>query len=329
MEKDHPQKAFVTGATGFLGRHLCRELIRQGWQVIALCRSIPENPIPGVNYVQGNILSLASLTAVIPKDIDVLYHTAADTGTWSKNNARQTLTNVTGSQHILQCLSDMTDTRMLHVSSVVTYGVHHSKLINVNEEIPAEGFASDVNYVRSKSQAERLIEQHQSLDWVIVQPTHIIGPEDRHNWIRLFKMIIRNKLPSIPHGAGSFVDVRDVALGCIQAANNGRRHSQYILGGHNLSFKAFIAHVAKTFGVKVDDKQKPRWLLKIVARLQSGLSYLTNQPPDLTPESLQLISYQYSADCSKAKSELGYEITPLQVTLDDINTDFQQRGLLN
>ncbi len=329
METKRPQKAFVTGATGFLGRHLCRELTRQGWQVVALCRSIPENPLPEVNYVQVNILSLASMTDVIPKDIDVLFHTAADTGTWSKNNARQTLTNVTGSQHILQCLSDMTNTRLLHVSSVVTYGVDHSKLINVNEETPAEGFTSDVNYVQSKSQAERLIKQHQSLDWVIVQPTHIIGPEDRHNWIRLFKMIINNKLPSIPRGAGSFVDVRDVALGCIQAANNGVRHNHYILGGHNLSFEAFIAHVAKTFGVHVDDKQKFQWLLKIVAHLQSGLSYLTNQPPDLTPESLQLISYQYATDSSKAKTELGYEITSLQVTLNDIRSDLQKRGFLN
>jgi len=297
--------------------------------VIALCRSIPENPLPAVNYVQGNILSLASLTEVIPKDIDVLFHTAADTGTWSKNNAQQTLTNVTGSQHILQCLSNMNNTRLVHISSVVTYGINHRDNITLTEKTPAEGFASDVNYVRSKSQAERLIKQYQSLDWVIVQPTHIIGPEDRHNWIRLFKMIINNKLPSIPRGTGSFVDVRDVALGCIQAANNGVRHNHYILGGHNLSFEAFIAHVAKTFEVHVDDKQKPQWLLKIVASLQSGLSYLTNQPPDLTPESLQLISYQYATDCSKAKTELGYEITPLQVTLNDIKDDLQQRGILN
>ena len=142
-------------------------------------------------------------------------------------------------------------------------------------------------------------------------------------------MIIRNKLPSIPHGAGSFVDVRDVAKGCVQAANNGASHNHYILGGHNLSFKAFIAHVAKTFGVRVDDKQKPLWLLKIVARLQSGWSYLTNQPPDLTPESLQLISYQYSTDCSKAKTDLGYEIVPLQVTLNDIRRDLQKQRILN
>jgi len=329
MEKTRPQKAFVTGSTGFLGRHLCHELTHQGWQVIALCRSIPENPLPEVNYVQGNILSLASLTEVIPKDIDVLFHTAADTSTWSKNNAQQTLTNVTGSQHILQCLSDMMNTRLVHISSVVTYGINHSKLIIVTEDTPAKGLASDVNFVKSKSQAEQLIEQHESLDWVIVQPTHIIGPEDRHNWIRLFKMIIRNKLPSIPHGAGSFVDVRDVAKGCVQAANNGASHNHYILGGHNLSFKAFIAHVAKTFGVRVDDKQKPLWLLKIVARLQSGWSYLTNQPPDLTPESLQLISYQYSTDCSKAKTDLGYEIVPLQVTLNDIRRDLQKQRILN
>ncbi|KAA3638714.1 MAG: NAD-dependent epimerase/dehydratase family protein [Proteobacteria bacterium] len=329
MEKNLPKKAFVTGATGFLGRHLCRELIHQGWQVTALCRSIPENLLPEVNYVQGNILSLASLTEVIPNDIDVLFHTAADTGTWSKNNAQQTLTNVTGTQHLLQCLSDRPQTRLLHVSSVATYGVHHSDTVVIDENSNSYGIVSAVNYVASKAQAERLIKQHKSLDWVIVHPSHIIGPEDRHNWVRLFKMIIDNSLPSIPRGAGSFADVRDVAVGCVKAANNGHRQNHYILGGHNLTFEAFIAYVAKTFGVHVDFKQKPQWLLKLVARSQYILSFISNQPPDLTPESLQLITHRYRADSSKALDQLGYEITPLQVTLNDIKDDLQKRGILS
>jgi len=328
METNHPQKAFVTGATGFLGRHLCSELTRQGWQVIALCRSLPEKPIPEVNYVKGNILSLASLSEVIPKDIDVLFHTAADTGTWSKNNAQQTLTNVTGTQHILQCLSDMKKTRLVHVSSVATYGIHHPQEITISELTTAEGFASDVNYVASKAQAERLIERHHSLDWVIVQPSHIIGPEDTNNWIRLFKMIIDNTLPSIPRGAGSFADVRDVVNGCVRAATKGETRNYYILGGHNLSFEAFIAHVAKTFDVHVDHKQKPQWLLKLVAYAQRLISYVTNQPPDLTPESLQFISHRYRADNSKAQAKLDYEITPLEITLNDIKDDLRQRGIL-
>ncbi|MCX7545417.1 NAD-dependent epimerase/dehydratase family protein [Marinicella gelatinilytica] len=328
MDTNHPQKAFVTGATGFLGRHLCRELTHQGWQVVALCRSLPENPLPEVNYVKGNILSLASLTEVIPKDIDVLFHTAADTGTWSKNNARQTLTNVTGTQHILQCLSDMKNTRLVHVSSVATYGINHRDMVTISEDTAAEGFVSDVNYVRSKAQAERLIAQHQKLDWVIVQPSHIIGPHDHHNWIRLFKMIINNNLPSIPRGAGSFADVRDVAKGCVLAATKGQCHNRYILAGHNLSFEAFIAHVAKTFGVNVDYKKKPQWLLKLAARIQSLMSYFSNQPPDLTPESLQLITHRYAADYSKAITELGYETTPLNASLADIKQDLQNREIL-
>lgn len=328
MDTNPQKKAFVTGATGFLGRHLCHELTLQGWQVVALCRSIPENRLPEVNYVKGNILSLASLTEVIAKDIDVLFHVAADTGTWSKNNARQTLTNVTGTQHILQCLIDMKNTRLVHVSSVATYGVNHPEYIDITEQTTVDGCASDVNYVRSKAQANRLIAQHTGLDWVIVQPSHIIGPGDRHNWIRLFKMIIDNSLPSIPRGAGSFADVRDVAKGCIKAANNGASHNHYILGGHNLTFEAFIAHVAKAFGVHVDPKQKPQWLLKLVAHTQSLMSYVTNQTPDLTPESLQLISHRYGADSAKAKAELDYEITPLQVTLNDIKNDLQHRRIL-
>lgn len=329
MEKIQPKHAFVTGATGFLGRHLCRQLAAQGWQVTALCRSLPEKTLDGVNYVQGNILTLASLKEAIPEDTAVIFHAAADTGTWSKNNAAQTLTNVTGTGHTIQCARQIPELRLVHVSSVSTYGVDHDELVTINEQTPATGLHSAVNYVRSKAQAEQLIEQQRDLDWVIVHPSHIIGPEDKHNWIRLFKMIINNSLPSVPRGAGSFTDVRDVSKGCISVAEKGRSQQHYILGGHNLSFAEFIQTTAETFGVKVDFKHKPQWLLKIVAKLQAIAAYISNKPPDLTPESLQLISHSYATDCSKAKTELGYEITPLKETLNDIKKDLQQRGILN
>lgn len=328
MEKTSPKHAFVTGATGFLGQHLCRHLNAQGWQVTALYRSLPEKTLDGVNYVQGNILSMASLSEAIPQETTVIFHTAADTGTWSKYNASQTLTNVTGTGHIIQCARQLPDVRLVHVSSVATYGIEHNELITINEQTPASGINSFVNYVRSKSQAEQLIKQQQDLDWVIVHPSHIIGPEDKHNWIRLFKMIINNSLPSVPRGAGSFADVRDVSQGCIAAANKGRSQQHYILGGHNLSFAEFILTTADSFGVNIDFKQKPQWLLKIVAKLQASASYLSNKPPDLTPESLQLISHRYTTDCGKAEAELGYEITPLKVSLNDIKKDLQQRALL-
>ena len=82
--------AFVTGSTGFLGRHLCQQLQQDHWQVVAMCRSIPENPVNGVNYVTADLLDAQALQQAIPKQVPVIFHTAADTNTWFKNNPRQT-----------------------------------------------------------------------------------------------------------------------------------------------------------------------------------------------------------------------------------------------
>ncbi|WP_223789948.1 NAD-dependent epimerase/dehydratase family protein [Marinicella meishanensis] len=321
--------AFVTGATGFLGRHLCRQLVAANWQVTAMCRSIPENALEGVNYVTADLLDPASLEAAVPAGVDAIFHTAADTNTWRKNNPRQIATNVGGTHNLINAAEAQGAKRWVHVSSITTYGVDHEGMIDLDDDSEQHGLDSWVNYVQTKSQAERLVKNHtQALNVVVVNPTHIIGPDDQHNWIRLFKMMINDALPTVPVGAGSFVDVRDVAAGCIQAAEQGQVGANYILGGHNLNFDQFIDAVAKAFDLTVTKRRKPMGLIKLVAQLQSRFAYLTGKEPDLTPESLQIISHEYRTDSPGAKQDLGYVITPLDQTLNDIKVNLTERGIL-
>lgn len=323
------QTAFVTGATGFLGPHLCQQLTAADWQVTAMCRSIPENALHGVNYVAADLLDQASLVRALPDQVDVLFHSAADTNTWRKNNPRQTRTNIRGTEHLMAAALEKGAKRWLHVSSITTFGVDHHGLIELTEAVPQEGLASQVNYVSTKSQAEQMVKDRASeLNAVVVNPTHIIGPDDQHNWIRLFKMMIKDELPTVPVGAGSFVDVRDVARGCVLASEHGKTGENYILGGHNLDFAGFIDQVADSFGLEVTRRHKPMALIKLAARIQSALGYLTGKEPDLTPESLQIISHQYSTSSQKAKDELGYQLTPMAETLNDIKVNLEQRGIM-
>ena len=311
---DMTKSAFVTGSTGFLGRHLCRQLLQAGWQVTAMCRSIPENALDGANYVEADLLDRDSLMAAMPQAVDVVFHTAADTNTWHRNNPRQTQTNTLGTLNLIQAAVQQQAKKWIHVSSIVTYGVDHPGMAELDEQTAQHGLDSWVNYVKTKSLAETLVKDHaEKLQAVVVNPTHIIGPNDQHNWVRLFKMMANDSLPTIPPGAGSFVDVRDVAQGCILAAENGRLGENYILGGHNLSFTK---------------RHKPQALIKLVAKIKSATGYLTGKEPDLTPESLQIISHQYRTNCRKAQTELGYSNRPLATSLADIQADLKQRGIL-
>lgn len=321
--------AFVTGSTGFLGRHLCHQLRNANWQVIAMCRSIPENPVDGVNYLKADLLDKVSMAAILPEQVDCIFHTAADTSTWRLEADRQTQTNVQGTLNLLQLAPEKQAKKFVYVSSITTFGVDHHGMIELDEQTPQAGLSSWVNYVRTKSLAEGLVKDHaDKLNAVVVNPTHIIGPNDQHNWIRLFKMLITDSLPSIPPGAGSFVDVRDVAHGCILAAMKGKNGENYILGGTNMHFEQFIDQVAVVFDLKITKRRKPQWLLKSAAKIKLTFSYLNNKQPDLTPESLQIISHKFTTNSEKAKTELGYQATPFSETLNDIKDNLVSREIL-
>ena len=322
--------AFVTGSTGFLGRHLCQQLAQSHWQVTAMCRSIPENPVKGVNYVQADLNDKSSLQTVLAEQVDVLFHTAADTNTWSKHNPQQTQTNILGTLNLVQSAISQQVKKFVHVSSITTFGIDHHGMVELSEATPQAGESSWVNYVKTKSMAENIVKDHaDKLNALVVNPTHIIGVDDQHNWIRLFKMMINDTLPTIPVGAGSFVDVKDVAGGCILAAEHGQVGENYILGGHNMNFEAFIDQVATAFGLSLTKRHKPLALVKLVAKIKSMVAYINNKPPDLTPESLQIISHQFKTDSLKAQQDLSYVITPLAETLSDIKQNLIERDILH
>ena len=115
----------------------------------------------------------------------------------------------------------------------------------------------------------------------------------------------------------------------LKAVENGRVGENHILGGHNLSFTEFIDQAADAFGLDITKRQKPQALIKLVAKIKSAAGYLTGKEPDLTPESLQIISHQYRTNCQKAQTELGYSNRPLATSLADIQADLKQRGILD
>jgi len=318
MNNQTPLTAFVTGATGFLGEHLCNQLIEQGWQVYALCRSQEKaNALPStIHVIIGDILNTQTFTNQLPSKLDAIFHTAASTNTWFKNNDMQTDTNLNGTRNMLDLAIKLQVKKYIHISSVVVFGIH-KELKNIVESMPKEGKDSFINYVKTKTASEQIVLSTKNLDSVIINPTHIIGPGDKNNWARLIKMIAEKKLPSIPNGAGSFVDVRDVAAGIIQAYHHGQAGNNYLLGGTDMNFKEFITKVAGQLNVKATNVQLPNFLLMTLAHMKNFISRMTNKEPDITPESVTIISDLYACDSAKARKELNYQKSDFEVTLND------------
>jgi dihydroflavonol-4-reductase len=318
MNNQTPLTALVTGATGFLGTHLCNQLLTQGWQVYALCRSQEKAKAlqPAIHVIIGDVLNTEAFQDQLPKKIDTIFHTAASTNTWFKNNDMQTNTNINGTRNMLNLALKLPVKKYIHISSVVVFGIH-KKLNNIIESMPKAGKDSFINYLKTKTASEEIVLNTKNLNSVIINPTHIIGPGDKNNWARLIKMIAAQKVPSIPNGAGSFVDVRDVAAGIIQAYHHGKAGNNYLLGGTDMNFKEFITKVASKLNVKPTNVQLPNFLLMSLAHLKNLISRFTNKEPDITPESVSIISDLYACDSAKARANLKYQNRDFDVTLDD------------
>jgi len=324
------KSAFVTGGTGFIGINLVKQLVDKDWDVTALHRAQSDlstiKQLP-VTLVEGSITDLSSLQNAIPRHTDVIFHLAGDTNMWSQNNDRQTEINVTGTKNMVRASSDKTVSTFIHTSSVSAWGTMDG---TITEESPQLGGDSWVNYERTKwlSEREALKARNQGMKVVIMNPAMVVGPHDTNNWGRLFFALQDNNLPGVTRGNMSVAHVKEVAKAHISAVENGRDGENYILGGHNCTFAEFVSIIAEVSGLSAQPKTIPAPILKLAAYFQAGVSYLTGNEPDLTPELAKLMTRNVVYSSEKAIKELGYSIPPVEKSVRDCHTWLVQEELL-
>lgn len=318
--------ALVTGATGFLGGHLVRQLCARGVRVKALVRrpmAATELVVAGAELVRGDVLEPATLKHALDQPVDWLFHCAANTSMWRGGNALQTRVNVEGTSNVLAAARGRVG-RFMHTSTVAVYGFTEDA---IREDSPKRGADSWVNYVRTKTAAEQLVlaSAERGMDAVILNPTHMLGPHDRHNWSRLIQLIDNGALPGAPPGIGSFADVREVAKAHVRAAEVGRTGQNYLLGGVHASFVEFIATAAGLLGRKAPERALPAWLLRLVARYKVWRS---KEEPDITPEAAAISCHRMRVETARAERDLDLVTPPLQQMLDDTIVWMRGAGLL-
>ncbi|TNE67955.1 MAG: NAD-dependent epimerase/dehydratase family protein [Alphaproteobacteria bacterium] len=322
--------AFVTGATGFLGRHVMDVLLEKGWSITAMVRDTEQaHALYGdkVDIRKGNLTDPSSIATAMPKKIDCVFHTAADTSTWAKEAHRQFHVNVDGTAALLQALLDKKGRRFVHVSSMAVYGIHEDP---VRETTTRLGATSWVSYVRTKSYAERKVKEaiDRGMDAVIVNPAHIVGRYDSHNWARLIERMANGTLPGVPPGAGNFANGRAVAEATVAAYEKGKCGENYILGGPYASFHEMLSVAADILGMPEPKKPMPEALLHLVARGSSLVARLTGKRPMVTPEEAYFACEKVAVLSDKAIRELGYREVPLRQSLEECIAYLREQKLL-
>lgn len=311
--------AFVTGGTGFLGRNLIEQLLKQQWAVVAIHRVEPPPAHlihDAVTPVPADVLDAGAMADAMPEAVDAVFHVAGNTSFWSRDNAVQYRVNVEGTRNVLAAAVRRGARRFIHTSTWNVYGFWQPV---ISEESPQLGMRSPVNYDRTKAQAEQEVHAavDRGLDAVIINPSHIIGRYDSANWARMVRMVAEHRLRGVPPGAGSFCHAEQVALAHIAAVDRGRTGKNYLLGGTDATFLEVVTAIGKITGSRVPARALPALAVKLVGRWQAMVAAVTGKPPEISPEGAMMVSATPRIVSERAQRELGYRPVPMETMLED------------
>lgn len=311
----------VTGATGFLGEHLCRVLIEQGHQVRGLARSrsgvLQEL---GVEHVRGDVLEGPELDAALT-GVDAVFHLAGAVSRDPGDAQRLMRLHVDGTRRVLERMSAAGVMKMVLASTSGTIGVSKDEEI-LDETAPyPEAIVAGWPYYASKIYQERLAFEHGKrlgIAVIAVNPTLLLGPGDRRlSSTGDVRKLMQGKVPVVPSGGVSFVDVRDAALATAVAMEKGRPGERYLLGGPNWTTKEFFQRVCRVANVSAPRLRLPAKLNKWGASLLEELYRHRGKEPPVERISVEMAEHFWWIDSSKAERELGFEARDPQLTLHD------------
>ena len=307
----------VTGATGFVGRHLVRALLARGYEVIAVHR--PRSPVHLLDGLPARrvVADLAEPDALrgAMDGVDWVFHVAADLSWWRGHRARQWAVNVEGTRRVVAEALRAGVKRMVYTSSVAAVGFPENGQV-ADETFPFNGHRLGIQYAISKWEGEQRVLEgvRRGLDAVIVNPATILG-DDVPRRGTLVDWVVRGRLPAWVDGGTNFCDIEDVVAGHLLAAERGRTGERYILGGRNVTYRELVEALARAAGRRPPRRRAPAGLVRLGARAMDALSLLVRRPPPLTRDHARLIGRELYYTSAKAQQELGYTITPLPRTV--------------
>jgi dihydroflavonol-4-reductase len=324
-------KAFVTGATGFIGAHLARALIRDGHQVRALARrgsdrrNIAEAPI---ELVEGDLDDRRRLTEQIA-GCDAVFHVAAHYSLWVKDRDSIYRANLGGTENLLAAARDARVKRFVHTSSVAAIGVPAPGTLGTEQtQTTLEELVSD--YKKSKYLAEQaaLRAAREGLDVVIVNPSTPVGARDIKPTPtgEIILRFLQGRMPAFVHTGLNLIDVEDVARGHILAWEKGRTGERYILGARNLSLKETLEILATITGKRAPRIAVPHFIPITVAFIDEMMLARLGKKPQLSFYAAQMSRKAMYYDSSKAVRDLGLPQNPIEIALEKAVRWFEENG---
>ena len=327
-------KVLVTGATGFIGGNLARELWTRGYQVRALARpgsSQLTTQDTGIERVEGDILDRESVLRAA-EDCEAVFHCAAAYTFWSRDPQGVRRANVEGTVNVLECAAQAGARRIVYTSTVSTIGLTgDGSLGDENTLLTPRSLHGHYKQSKLEAEQEALRLARRGIPVVVVNPTAPVGPWDVKPTPtgRIVLDFLRRRIPAYLGTGLNLVDVSDVCAGHILAMERGQVGERYILGNQNVSLKEMFAMLSDITGLQAPRVRLPYWLVVGAGYAEQAIvGGLLKREPSIPVEGVLASKKPAWVSSAKAISELGMPQSPVEKALEQAVDWFTVHGYI-
>jgi len=317
----------VTGAAGFLGRHIVQQLLEAGYQVRGLVRPNSPTGAPAlpplhtlpIEVVHSDICQPASV-AGCAQGCEAIIHAAALAQVNPARSAQVWAVNDGGTATMLEQAKRAGVRRFVYVGTANVFGFG-SRQRPGDETTPYAGHRYGLDYMDSKRAAtERVLRavREWELPAVLVHPTFMLGPGDaKPTSNALLLELYRGKVPGYAAGGKNYVHVRDVAIATVNALTQGRVGESYILGNQNLSYREAFTLMARLMGTRPPARAIPPALARLFGAACDLKARLTGRPALVNSAMVAVANDGHYFTVQKARAELALPQTEVAVAIEE------------
>jgi len=323
----------VTGASGFLGSHVARQLVARGEDVRVLLRPSSHNRAISdlsLEYVTGDLRDPASLDRAL-KGVKRVFHVAADYRLWAKRSKDIYESNVGGTKNLLMAAENAGVEQFIYTSTVATIAVDRPQPPNESTETRLDEMIG--HYKRSKWLAEQEVRNaaKNGAPIIIAMPTTPVGPWD---WKptptgKIIVDFLNGKLPGYVDTGLNFVGVEECAAGHLLVADKGKPGERYLLGAENLTLKQVLDILAKITGLRAPAMKISHGMALTAAYANTIFSRLTFREPQIPIEGVKIAQHKMFVDCSRTQRELGFRPGSVDAALERAVRWYEANGYVS
>ena len=315
-------KIFITGGTGFIGRHTVELLTKTNHQLVLLTRNTSNTSFlsklsnQNITIIKGDLTDKQSLVNGM-KGCDTVINIAAQYTFWEPDKKIYSKVNIKGTQNVMECSLKSGIKKMVHISTAGVFGKPAEEPFK--EETPA-GPKQFSEYFRTKSEGDRIawnLFEKKGLPLVVIYPVCVLGPGDPKASSNYIQNLINRRLPAtvFKNEIFSFVCVKDVAQAIVNALEKENNIGEkYLVGNCRLKWKELNKLISETSGVPVPRINLPNVITMMNAYLLTGLANLIKKPPlwDMSVDQMKVMKTGFNVDGTKAEKELGINYIPIE-----------------